>query len=87
MHTNFNKDLRAQLPELEHKIKRLQWRFNMSIGWQLDEAVDELAEKFLALIGHPNFDPGDSTDVLAHLYNLNLQDIWSPLESLLYNTK
>ncbi len=82
--TNFNKDLKEKLAEMVIKIKRLQWRYNISIGHELDQAVDELADLFLKLTNHPGFEPADSTDVISHLYGIQLQDIWGPLESALY---
>ncbi|MBT3368444.1 MAG: hypothetical protein HN416_14930 [Nitrospina sp.] len=85
---NFMQDLKLKLPELELKIKRLQWRFNISVGWQLDEAVDELAEKFLELTGHPNFEPGDAPEVVAHLYGIqDITNVWTPLEGLLIHSR
>lgn len=87
MHKSFKKDLRAKLPEMEFKIKRLQWRYNISIGHQLDTAVDELAELFLELTNHPGFEKEDTTDAIAHLYGIQLQDVWTPLEGLLFTTR
>jgi hypothetical protein len=82
--SKFEKDLKQNIKAMDFKIRSLRMKFNISIGWQLDEATDELAEQFLNLTGHQVFDKGVSTNILMEKYNLLEQEIWKPLENVLF---